>query len=165
MYVFFAIDVRDRMVHILGVTSHPTGEWTVQAAREFTRRLADRAGVVRYLIRDRAGQFTDAFDAVFAAEGVEVLRSAPQCPRMSAYAECWVRTVRAECTDWMVLLGQRHLERALGEYVERYNSGRAHRALGLRAPLDALNIVPFPAARVTRKPLLGGLIDEYEVAA
>jgi putative transposase len=77
VYVFFVMDVRDRLVHVLGVTPYPTGEWTVQAAREFTRRLADRAGSVRYLIRDRAGQFTDAFDAVFAAEGVEVLRSAP----------------------------------------------------------------------------------------
>jgi putative transposase len=120
---------------------------------------------LRYLIRDRAGQFTDAFDAVFAAEGIEVLRSAPRCPRMNAYAERWVRAVRAECTDRMVLLGQRHLEHVLGEYVEHDNTGRAHRALDLRAPLDAPNVVPFPAARITRKPVLGGLINEYEAAA
>jgi transposase InsO family protein len=165
VYVFFVMDVRDRMVHILGVTSRPTGEWTVQAAREFTWRLADRLGSVRYLIRDRAGQFTDGFDAVFAAEGVEVLRSAPQCPRMNAFAERWVRTVRAECTDRMLLLGQRHLERVLKEYVEHYNTHRAHRALNLRAPADASNVVAFPAARVTRRPVLGGLICEYQVAA
>ncbi len=94
-----------------------------------------------------------------------MLRSAPQCPRMNAYAERWVRTVRAECTDRMVLLGQRHLEHVLSEYVEHYNTGRAHRALDLRALLDAPNIVPFPAARITRKPVLGGLICEYERAA
>jgi hypothetical protein len=88
------MDVRDRMVHVLGVTPHPTGEWTVQAARVFTWRMADRAG-----------QFTEAFDAVFAAEEIEVLRSAPQCPRMNAFAERWVCTVRAECTDRMLLLG------------------------------------------------------------
>jgi putative transposase len=165
VYVFFAMDVRDRTVHILGVTPHPTGEWTVQAARQFTWHVGDRVADLRYLIRDRAGQFTAAFDAVFAAEGIEVLRSAPQCPRMNAYAERWVRTVRAECTDRMVLLGQRHLEHVLGEYVEHYNTGRAHRALDLRAPLDAPNVVPFPAARITRKPVLGGLINEYEAAA
>ena len=137
----------------------------MQAAREFTWRLADRAGSVRYLIRDPAGQFTDAFDAVFAAEGIEVLRSAPQCPRMNAYAERWVRTVRSGCTDRMLLLGQCHLEQVLGENIEHYNAGRAHRALDLRAPLDAPNVVPFPAAGIVRKPVLGGLISEYEAAA
>ena len=157
VYVFFVMDVRDRMVHILGVTPHPTGEWTVQAAREFSWRLVDRVGSVRYLIRDRAGQFTDAFDAVFAAEGVEVLRSAPQCPRMNSLAERWVGTVRAECTDRMLLLGQRHLEQVLGEYVEHYNAHRAHRALNLRAPADA--------ARIARRSILGGLVSEYEEAA
>lgn len=137
----------------------------MQAAREFAWRLAERAGSVRYLIRDRAGQFTDAFDAVFAAEGIEVLRSAPQCPRMNAFAERWVRTARAECTDRMLLLGPRHLERVLDKYVEHYNTHRAHRALDLRAPADASNVIPFPAAQVARHPVLGGLINEYEPAA
>jgi len=165
VYVFFVMDVRERAVYVLGVTPFPTGERTVQAARQFTWRLGDRAGRVRYLIRDRAGQFTDAFDAVFAAEGIEVLRSAPQCPRMNAYAERWVRTVRSECTDRMLLVGQRHLEHVLDEYAEHYNAGRAHRALDLRAPLDAPNVVPFPAARIVRKPVLGGLISKYAAAA
>jgi transposase InsO family protein len=165
VYVFFVMDVRDRMVHILGVTPYPTGEWTVQAAREFTWRLADRAGSARYLVRDRAGKFTDAFDAVFAAEGIEVFRSAPQCPRMNAFAERWVRTVRAECTDRMLLLAQRHLEQVLAEYVEHYNTHRAHQALDLRAPTDEPNVIPFPAARIARRPVLGGLISEYEAAA
>ena len=79
--VFFAIDERDRIVHILGVTPHPTGEWTEQAARQFTWHLGDRVADLRYLIRDRAGQFTAAFDAVFAAEGVEVLRSRARSAR------------------------------------------------------------------------------------
>jgi putative transposase len=80
-----------------------------QAARQFTWTLTERPGQVRYLIRDRAGQFTGTFDAVFAAEGIKVLRSAPQCPRMNAYAERVVRTIRAECTDRMLIMGQRHL--------------------------------------------------------
>ena len=84
---------------------------------------------------------------------------------MNAFAERWVRTVRAECTERMLLLGQRHLEWVLEEYVEHYSTHRAHRALNLRAPADASNVVPFPAARVTRRPVLGGLISEYQVAA
>ena len=155
VYVFFVIDVRTRFVHLLGITVHPTAEWTVQAARQFTWTLTERSGQVRYLIRDRAGQFTDTFDAVFAAEGIEVLRSAPQCPRMNAYAERVVRTIRAECTDRMPIIGRRHLQRVLAEYIEHYNTGRAHRALNLRAPADNPSIIPFPAHRIRRTPVPG----------
>ena len=162
VYVFFVIDVRTRFVHLLGITAHPTAEWTAQAARQFTWTLTERSGQVRYLIRDRAGQFTDTFDAVFAAEGIKVLRSAPQCPRMNAYAERVVRTIRAECTDRMLIIGQRHLKRVLAEYIEHYNTGRAHRALNLRAPADNPSIIPFPGNRIRRTPVLGGLINEYE---
>jgi transposase InsO family protein len=165
VYVFFVIDVRTRFVHLLGITAHPTAEWTVQAARQFTWTLTERSGQVRYLIRDRAGQFTDGFDAVFAAEGIEVLRSAPQCPRMNAYAERVVRTIRTECTDRMLIIGQRHLRRVLAEYIEHYNTGRPHRALNLRAPTDDPSIIPFPASRIKRTPVLGGLINEYEAVA
>lgn len=96
MHVFFVIDVRTRFVHLLGITAHPAAEWTAQAARQFTRTLAQGSGQVRYLIRDRAGQFTSTFDAVFATEGITALPSAPQCPRMNAYDERVVRTIRAE---------------------------------------------------------------------
>ena len=163
--MFFVIDVRTRFVHLLGVTAHPTAEWTVQAAREFTWTLTGRTGQVRYLIRDRAGQFTGAFDAVFAAEGINVLPTAPQCPRMNAYAERIVRTIRAECTDRMLIMGQRHLQHVLAEYIEHYNTGRAHRALNLRAPADDPPVIPSPAHRIRRTPVLGGLINEYDEAA
>jgi putative transposase len=165
VYVFFVIDVRSRFVHLLGITAYPTAEWAVQAARQFTRVLAGRAGQVRYLIRDRAGQFTDAFDAVFAAEGIEVLRSAPQCPRMNAYAERMVRTIRSECTDRMLIAGERHVQSVLEDYLEHYNTGRAHRALDLRAPTEDSNVIPLPAHRIIRRPVLGGLINEYKPAA
>jgi transposase InsO family protein len=140
VYVFFVIDVRSRSVQLLEITAHPTAEWTVQAAR----------------------QFTDAFDAVFAAEGIEVLRSAPQCPRMNAYGE---RTIRIECTDRMLIARERHLPSVLENYLGHYNTGRAHRALDSRAPTDDPNVIPFPAHRNTRRPVLGGLINEYEPAA
>lgn len=120
---------------------------------------------MRYLIRDRAGQFTGAFDAVFAAAGIQVLLAAPQCPRMNGYAERVVRTIRAECTDRMLIIGQRHLQRVLAEYIEDYNSGRAHRALDLRAPADDPGVTPFPAHRIKPTPVLGGLINEYEAIA
>ncbi|MGO8959780.1 MAG: integrase core domain-containing protein [Streptosporangiaceae bacterium] len=165
VYVFFVIDVRTRFVHLLGITAHPTVEWTMQAARQFTWTLTERTGHVRYLIRDRAGQFTDGFDAVFAAEGIEMLPSAPQCPRMNAYAERVVRTIRAECTDRMLIMGQRHLQRVLAEYIEHYNTGRAHRALDLRAPTDDPSVIPFPAHPIRRTTVLGGLINEYEAVA
>ena len=94
-----------------------------------------------------------------------MLRSAPQCPRMNAYAERVVRTIRTECTDRMLIIGQRHLRRVLAEYIEHYNSGRPHRALNLRAPTDDPSIIPCPASRIRRTPVLGGLINEYEAVA
>jgi len=127
--------------------------------------LDRRPEPVRYLIRDRAGQFTQTFDAIFAAEGIKVLPSAPQCPRMNAYAERAVRTIRAECTDRMLILGQRHLQHVLAEYIEHYNTGRAHRALNLRAPTDDPGAIPLPAHQIRRAPVLGGLINEYKAAA
>ena len=95
----------------------------MQAARHFTWTLTERAVYVRYLIRDRVGQFTGGFDAVFAAEGIEVLRSALQCAPMHAYAERVVRTVRAERTGRMLIIGQRHLQRVLAGYIEHYSTG------------------------------------------
>jgi putative transposase len=81
---------------------------------------------------------------------------------MNSYAERVVRTIRAECTDRMLIMGRRHLQRVLAEYIEHYNTGRAHRALNLRAPADDPSIIPFPANRIRRTPVLGGLINEYE---
>jgi transposase InsO family protein len=106
---------------------------------------------------------------VFAAIGIEIVKSAPQAPRMNAYAERFVRTVRAECTDRMLIAGQRHLRLVLDEYIEHYNAGRSHQGagLGLRAPNDDPNVIAFPAPaqRIRRRTVLGGLISEYQQAA
>jgi putative transposase len=169
LYVFFVIELETRRVHVLGITEHPGAAWVNQLVREFAWNLEEAGCRFTGLIRDRDAKFTDAFDAVFASLGIEVLKSAPHAPQMNAYAERFVRTARAECTDRMLLAGERHLWRVLDEFVEHYNFSRSHQGVGLdlRAPNDPRNVIPFPAppARIRRRQRLGGLISEYQTAA
>src|SRR5215470_5318195 len=103
VYVFFVMEIGIRHVHVLDVTAHPDGAWTVQQARNLLMDLGER--LARFLVRDRAGQFTDGFDAVLAGAGIEVVKI-PSCgPSANAYAERWVRTVRAEVTGTMLIAG------------------------------------------------------------
>jgi putative transposase len=123
----------------------------------------------RFLIRDRAGQFTEVFDAVLASAGTEVAKIPPQSPRANAYAERWVRTAQAEVTDRMLIAGPRHLHAVLDEYTMHYNEHRPHRSRNLRPPGTG-EIAPPVAADVAtsemrRRRVLGGLINEYERAA
>jgi hypothetical protein len=168
LYAAFVIEHRTRRVHLLGVTRYPAGPWLTQLARDLTADLAEAGHRFTHLIRDRDAKFTAAFDAVFTAAGTEVLLTAPQAPRMNAYAERFVRTVRAECTDRMLIMGERHLRAVLSEYVKHYNTGRSHQGhdMRLRAPDDSPDIIPFPAPtdRICRKPVLGGLINQYQAA-
>ena len=169
LYVFFVLEVSTRHVHVLGVTAHPDGAWTVQQARNLLMDLGERAAEFRFLVRDRAGQFTEAFDVVLAAAGIDVVKIPPRSPRANAYSERWVRTVRAEVTDRMLITGPRHLRAILDEYAEHYNQHRPHRARSLRPPdHDASTAAPvtdLAAARMQRRKILGGLIHEYERAA
>jgi putative transposase len=165
LYVFFVMGVGSRTVHILGVTAHPTGEWATQCARNLLWDLGDRAGRFRFLVRDRDAKFTAAFDVVFAAEGIEFKKIPPQCPRANAYAERFVLTVRSECTDRVLIFGESYLRAVLHRYARHYNTGRPHRSLDLRAPADNPNVIPFPAARIRREPILDGLLNEYHRAS
>jgi putative transposase len=169
LYVFFVIEVGTRHAHVVGVTAHPDGAWTVQQARNLVMDLGEGVSKFRFLIRDRAGQFTGAFDTVLAGAGIEVVKIPPRSPRANAYAERWVRTVRAEVTDRMLITGPRHLRVILDEYAAHYNRHRPHRALNLRPPdcdgITIAGITDLTTARIRRNKVLGGLINEYERAA
>jgi transposase InsO family protein len=166
LYVLFVIEVASRRVHVLGVTAHPSGEWVAQQARNLFMELAGQVGRFRFLVRDRDTKFTAAFDAVFAAEGVRVLRTPVRAPRANAYAERWVGTVRRELLDRMLIVGCRQLRSVLAEYADHYNGHRPHRALGQAPPLGSAEppIIPGPG-RVARRDRVGGLIHEYAQAA
>jgi putative transposase len=165
IYVFFAMEVRNRYVHILGTTSHPTRAWTTQQARNLLMDLDDRATSFRFLIRDRAGQFTTSFDAVLAGAGIDTVKIPPRCPRANCFAERFVGTARAELTDRILIFGERHLRTVLARYNTRYNSRRPHRALRLLPPRPDHPGPDLDHRQIRRQPILGGLINEYERAA
>jgi transposase InsO family protein len=149
----------------LGATTNPDGRWTTQQVRNLVVDLGDRVTQFRILVRDRAGQFTASFDAVLADVGIQVIRIPPRCPQANCFAERFVRTVRAELTDRILIFGQRHLRLALAEYVRHYNGRRPHRARELRPPQPTHPVADLTNERIKRRPILGGLINEYERAA
>jgi putative transposase len=164
--VLLVIKVASRRVHVLGVTAHPMGAWVIQQARKLLMAVDDRAGRFRFLVRDRDTKFTAAFDAVFAAEGLTVLRTPVRAPQANAYAERWVGTVRRELLDRMLIVGCRQLRSVLAEYVDHYNGHRPHRALEQAPPLrPGVPVVLAPPARIVRRDRLGGLLHEYAQVA
>jgi hypothetical protein len=165
LYCFFVMEVGSRYVHILGVTAHPDGPWTTQQICNLLIDLGDRAGDFRFLIRDRAGQFTAAFDAVLADTGIEAVKIPPRSPRANAYAERFVLTVRFEVTDRMLIFSERHPRRVLFQYEAHYNGQRPHRSRQLRRPRASQPPADLSQRRIKRRPILGGLINEYERAA
>jgi transposase InsO family protein len=166
LYVLFVVEHATRRVHLLGITSNPTGAWVAQQARNFLMDLGDRAAQFTFLIRDRDSKFTAVFDAVFASEAIRILRTPVRAPRANAIAERWIATVRRELLDRILIVNRRHLKTVLAEYVTHFNDHRPHRALHQAAPLRPL---PVPASQpdlpLRRRDRLGGLIHEYAQAA
>ena len=165
LYCLFVMEVGSRYVHILGVTANPDGPWTTQQIRNLLMDLGDRAAGFRFLVRDRAGQFTGSFDAVLASAGIEAVKIPPRSPRANAYAERFVLTARTEVTDRMLISGERHLRLVLAQYEAHYNGQRPHRSRQLRPPRPDQLVADLSQERIKRRPVLGGLINEYERAA
>ena len=165
LYCLFVMEVGSRYVHILGITANPDGPWTAQQIRNLLMDLGDRAADFRFLVRDRAGQFTQAFDAALAGAGIQAVKIPPRSPQANAYAERFVLTARTEVTDRMLISGERHMRLVLAEYEAHYNGRRPHRSRQLRPPRPDHPVADLSQEQIQRRPVLGGLINEYERAA
>jgi putative transposase len=165
LYVLFVMEIETRAVHILGVTTHPTGAWTAQQARNLLMDLGERASNFRFLIRDRDSKFIAAFDEVFSGNGTRVIKTPVRSSRANSYAERFVGTLRRECLDHVLILGERHLREVLAEYAWHYNGHRPHQAMRQEPPLRRPGHVVDITARIERRQVLDGLISEYRRAA
>ena len=160
IYVLFFVELGTRRVHLAGCTAHPTAEWVTQQARHLSWQLQDGPIVTRYLIRDRDSTFVRAFAAIFHSEGVEIIRTPYRAPNANAVAERWIRSVRQECLDHRLIIGEAHLRRVLDVYVSFYNEVRPHQGLNQRTPVTS----PPPAhpGPIRCRSLLGGLLRSYD---
>jgi len=167
LYVLVWIELGTRRVHLGGATSNPDSAWVTQQARNLAMAVEEEGRSPRFLIHDRDTRFTGPFDEVFRSQGMRILLTPIRAPNANALCERWVGTLRAECLDWTLILGRRHLERVLRTYVAHYNQARPHRGLDLRTPIGnpSLTEGDLRAADVRRRDLMGGLIREYSVAA
>jgi putative transposase len=162
-YALFFIAHGSRRVWLAGCTANPTGAWVAQQARNLGLDFSDQN--VRFLIRDRDSKYSGAFDEVFRSEGIQILKTPVRAPKANAIAERFIKTVRAECLDWLLILNRRHLEHVLHIYVDHYNRERPHRALNLRPPQPDERREQSCKDEIHRRDRLGGLIHEYHRAA
>jgi len=163
IYVLFFISLATRRIEYVASSSNPDGHWVTQQARNLVMQLGD-GHPFRFLLHDRDTKFSHAFDEVLRTEGIKVIRTPVQAPNANAHAERWVRTVRADCLDRILILGCRHLEHVLRVYRCHYNQHRPHRALRLLPPCGRDPTPLNTPARLSRRDLLGGLIHEYDAA-
>jgi transposase InsO family protein len=158
LYVLFAIELGSRRVHFLGSSANPDSAWVTQQARNHA--VGEGLPEIRFVIRDRDSKFSSSFDEVFRTEDAQIIKTPVRAPRANAFAERWVRTARRECLDHLLVLGRRHLERVLREFVTHYNANRPHRGLELAVPEPSSTEVISDGA-VRSRARFGGLIREY----
>jgi hypothetical protein len=164
IYALIVIEHGTRRVYLAGITARPDGAWTTQAARNFLMNLGARATLTKFVIRDRAGQFTAAFDAVFQAAGIRIVASPPRAPRANAICEPIIGTLRRELPGRLLIVNERHLRQVLTGYLAHYNTARPHHALGQLPPAQAHSRPPeinLAEYQIRRKRVLGGLTHEY----
>lgn len=161
------IEHGSRRVRVLGATEHPVQSWVVQQARNLLMDLGDAGALAKFVLHDRDASLTQAFDAVFRAAGIRVIRSVVQAPRMNSIMERWIGSCRRELLDRTLIWNQRHLMMVLREYEDFYNSHRPHRALDQAAPLRSLpdGVTNLDHFRVGRHDRAGGVIHEYRLVA
>jgi len=159
LYVLFFIDVGSRRVHFAGCTTSPTAAWVVQQARQLSWQIQDGMVPVRFLIHDRDTKFAAAFDRVFRSEQVTIIQTPVRAPNANAFAERWIRSVRTECLDKLLILGERHLHYVLTAYVAYYNHARPHQGIEQRCPVPLTNVVG--AGPIERRDVLGGVLHDY----
>jgi putative transposase len=165
-YVLAVIEHASRRIRILGVTLHPTGEWTAQQARNLMMDLGEQAHRVKFMIRDRGSNYTAAFDAVLADAGIRTVLCNIRTPRMNAIAERWIGGCRRELLDRTLIWNQAHLRRILRQYETHHSQHRPHRSLDSAAPLKLLpEPVQLEQYRVRRHPRVGGMVNEYRLVA
>ena len=175
LYVLFFIELGRRRVWITGVTAHPHAGWVTQQARNVTGHIVDEGITAKLLVRDRDTKYVAGFDEVFRSEGAQILKTPFRTPNANAYAERFVRTIRSECLDHLLIVNERHLERVLRSYVQHYNQHRPHQGISQEIPgptpsLPLMAVAPGQDLQshlrhVRRRDRLGGLIHEYEAAA
>jgi putative transposase len=168
LYVLLFIELGSRRLHLAGCTAHPTAAWVTQQARQFSWQLQDgEVQPLRFLIRDRDGKFPSSFDTVFAAEGITIVKTPARTPNANAVAERVVRSLREECLDRLLIVNQTHLRSILAEFAAYYNHRRPHQGRDQwpPVPLTAAPTLPATPAQIRRRPVLGGLINDYYIAA
>ncbi len=170
LYVLFFIELGSRRVHFAGCTPHPTGKWVAQQARQLTWKLEDereeggellQALHIRFLIHDRDAKFTEGFDAVFEAEGIEIIQTPYRAPRANAFAERWIRSAREECLDRLLIVSEAHLRHVMKEYVDYYNQARPHQGIEQRCPIPIPMEQAHKEGPVKCRDVLSGIIHNY----
>ncbi|MGO4752063.1 integrase core domain-containing protein, partial [Streptomyces sp. 2MCAF27] len=170
LYALIFIEHGTRRVHLAGVTTHPTAEWTTQQARNLAMTLGCRMDSLRFLLRDRDSKYTRPFDAVFEADDVEALLSPPRAPRANAICERVVGTLRREILDRILIYDETHAQAVLTAYIRHYNQHRPHQSRqqlppGSTEPPAPVTVTDLQTHRIRRQPVLDGLINEYRHAA